>query len=341
MLIVQKFHSIHEIDPEFIPSLETLLEEDMVNFNHLVRLHDQSPSSYFFTYFLFFGPTQNSPIGLAQVCLKLIPSKNYLPWFSALKFWNKDHKHWKQATWEIAEGQSGLCVFDQKYSRSGKEKVQQILDEYVNRDDIQAFELYCLKGQQEFNFKNFTNNSLKELFTLAPFSKKVQTYQDYLENLSQDVRNSIKESWSELHKKFKVQLGDSDLDQNFSSKLPVDEKIFQGWIQDKAQILTFEKDQKILGCIIVLKGKNGNIFFEPVPFEPQSESIVSDVIYIQYALIKFFDISGAKKFHLLKSGMKIILEEKKDLDFFHTQGFESRTILKKFTSKLENMITPI
>lgn len=41
MFIVQKFHSIHEIDPEFIQTVETLLQEEVASFDILVHNHDK------------------------------------------------------------------------------------------------------------------------------------------------------------------------------------------------------------------------------------------------------------------------------------------------------------
>lgn len=49
----------------------------------------------------------------------------------------------------------------------------------------------------------------------------------------------------------------------------------------------FEKDLEVLGCLLVLKGKNGNVFFEPFPFEPEGAALVRDELYTQYALLKF------------------------------------------------------
>lgn len=342
MLMVQKFHSIHEIDPEFIQNIENLLQEDVASFDILVQRHDGAPEGHVFTYFLFFGPTQNAPIGFAQLCLKPVPSRELLPWHKKLKFWDKDHLHWKQSTWEIGDGSSGLCVFDAKFSRSGKEKVQELIKEYNDRPDIMAQELYCLKGLQDFTYGwNSENKWQKEAYVLEPLPKAFKTYQDYMESLDPEVKKIVKQSWKELHKKGKIELGDYPSPLETPKTLPIPSEQLEIWSKWGAQVLTFEKDLKILGCLLVLKGKNGNVFFEPIPFEPEGEALVSDELYTQYALLKFFEMPEARKCHLMKFGSKLVFEDKDDLKFFQSQGFQLKTVVRTFQSRLPELTKPL
>src|SRR5665647_855726 len=181
MLIVQKFHSIHEIDPEFITNLETLLQEDVASFETLILRHDLAPASDVFTYFLFFGPTQNAPIGFAQLCLRTVPTQDLLKWHQKLKFWDKEHTHWKEVIWQVGDGSAGLCVFDPRFARSGKEKVQELITEYENRSDVMAQHLFTLKGLQDFKSSWIPAAShAQESFVLEALPKSVKSYEDYL-----------------------------------------------------------------------------------------------------------------------------------------------------------------
>lgn len=342
MLIVQKFHSIHEIDPEFIYNIENLLQEDVASFATLIQRHDDAPEGCVFTYFLFFGPTQNTPIGFAQLSLRPIPSSEVLPWYKKLAFWNKDRYHWKQITWEIGDGSSGLCVFDPRFSRSGKEKIQELIKDYEAREDILAQERYCLKGLQEFPTTwNTDNQWTKEIFVLEPLPKAFKSYQDYVGSLSPEVSKLIKSSWKELHKKSQIELGDYPSPLETPKTLPIPPAQLEVWAKWGAQVLTFEKDLKILGCLLVLKGKNGNVFFEPFPFEPEGQSLVSDELYTQYALLKFFEMPDARKCHLMKFGSKLVFEEKDDLNFFQSQGFQLKTVTRQFQSRLPELTRPL
>lgn len=340
MLLVQKYHSIHEIDPEFIPAIELLLQEDVASFATLIQRHDDAPEGCVFTYFLFFGPTQNTPIGFAQLALKKVP--DLLPWHKKLKFWNKDHLSWKQVTWQIGDGSSGLCVFDPKFTRSGKEKVLELIKEYEQRPDIMGEEIYCLKGLQDYPISwNSEIKWSKEAYVLDPLPKAFKTYQDYLNSLEKDVKNLIKESWKELHKKSEIHLGDYPSPLDTPKTLPIPTAQLETWAKWGAQVLTFEKDLKVLGCLLVLKGKNGNVFFEPYPFEPEAESLVHDELYTQYALIKFFEMPEARKCHLMKFGSKLVFEDKEDLKFFQSQGFQLKTVVRQFQSRLPELTAPL
>jgi hypothetical protein len=343
MLIVQKFHSIHDIDSEFIPSIELLLQEDVPSFKNLIEKHDLAPAGDVFTYFLFFGPTQNTPIGFAQVCLHALPGEDLIPWHQKLfKFWKKDHLHWKQLTWKVGDGNSGLFVFDPRFSRSGKEKIQELIKDYEMRPEVKSQEFYFIKGLQDFQ-SGWTNENkwVKDRFVLEPLVKSSRTYQDYLESLHQDAAAQIKNGWRNLHQKCQVELGDYHSAKETPQTFPIDEKTLTRWESLGVQILTFEKDLKILGCLMVQKGKNGNIFFEPFPFESAGEAIVPDEFYTQYALLKFFEMPEARKCHMLKFGTKLVFDEKEDLKFFQEQGFQFKTICHSFLSKLANVTKPL
>lgn len=343
MIIVQRFHSIHDIDTEFIPSLEILLQEDVPSFKSLIEKHDNAPAGDVFTYFLFFGPTQNTPIGFAQLCLRTLPGDDLIPWHDKIfKFWKKDHLHWKQVTWKVGNGNSGLFVFDPRFSRSGKDKLQELIREYELRPEIKSQELFSIKGLQDFQSTWPTDNKWsKDRYVIEPLIKSSKSYQDYLGSLNQEVGGHIKQCWKDLHQKSKVELGDYQSAKDTPQTIPIDEKILKLWDQLGVQILTFEKDLKVLGCLVVQRGKNGNIFFEPFPFEPESEAVVTDELYTQYALLKFFEMPDARKCHMLKFGTKFVFDEKEDLIFFQEQGFQFKTIIQSFSSKLSGITNPL
>jgi hypothetical protein len=342
MLIVQSFHSIHDIDHEFVTSIEFLLQEEIASFKSLVELHDQAPEGCLFTYFLFFGPTQNAPVGFAQLCLKPVPFKQVLPWHKKLNFWNKSRKSWKQLSWQLGSGLGGLCVFDPKFLRMGKEKVQALMDEYEKRSDIVAQESFYLKGLQEFNSKwEEADQWSKEFYVLDPLTRATKSYQDYLESLSKDIQKLIRESWKNLYQKGKIELGDYSSFSEIAKKFPKDCDIPKHLLESESQILTFETEDKVLGCLMVQKGKNGNFFFEPYPFEPESEALVKDELYTQYALLKFFETDEARKCHLMKFGLKLTFDDKRDLSFFQSQGFSFKTVGRKFKTHLKELSHPL
>lgn len=343
MLIVQKFHSIHDIDPEFIPSLELLLQEDIPSFDKLIEKHDEAPEGDVFTYFLFFGPTQNTPIGFAELCIRSLPGKDLIGWPKKLfKFWDKEHLHWKQLTWEVGDGNSGLFVFDPRFSRSGKDKLQELIYEYEARGEIKAQELYYIKGLQDFQSRWEPEHKWnKDRYVLEPLFKSSKNYEGYLDSLESEVRDQITRSWKALHTKSKVELGDYQSAKETPQTIPISEALLKKWEKFGVEILTFEKDLKVLGCLTMQKGRNGNIFFEPFPFEPQGQALVPDELYTQYALVKFFEMPDARKCHMLNAGSKLVFDEKEDLKFFQDQGFQYKTVIQSFSSKLPNITNPL
>ncbi|HXH31026.1 MAG TPA: hypothetical protein VNJ01_09460 [Bacteriovoracaceae bacterium] len=337
MLIVQKFHSIHEIDPEFISNIEVLLQEDVASFSSLVEKHDTAPEGDVFTYFLFFGPTQNAPIGFAQLCLKKVPYRKILPWHRRLAFWKREHEHWKQINWQVGDGSTGMCVFDPRFARSGKEQVQKLIKEYEGRRDIVAQNLFCLKGLQDFQVSwEIPPLSVHESFILEPLAKASKSYQDYLLHLKPETQKQIKNSWKAL-KKNHVDLGDYPSVTEAPAKLPIKPEQLDAWKKSGVQILTFEKDGDVLGCLQVLRGKNGNVFFEPFLFESEKNSVIPDELYTQYALLKFFELPECRKCHLMKFGNKVIFDDKEELKFFLDQGFQSKTVTRSFYSRLPEL----
>jgi hypothetical protein len=341
MILVQKFHSIHEIDTEFVQNLESLLQEEIMSFDILIERHDLAPATDVFTYFLFFGPTQNAPIGFAQLCLRSIPTEGLIPWHRKLKFWSKDYLHWKEAIWKVGDGNFGFVVSDPRFSRSIKEKMQELIKEQEARPEVMAQHLFCLKGMQEFHSSWSTENRWsRDSFILEPLMKSYKTYPEYLGNLPKEVAGIVKEAWKKLHKESKVELGDYPNLSELPVEINLDESVKARFKKHQAQILTFEKDKKILGCLSVFKGKGGNVFIEPYPFEPEGDSLVHDDLYIQYAILKFHEMPDARKCHIMKHGTKLLFEEKEDLKFFQEQGFQFRTVTQHFCSKIPNFTNP-
>lgn len=339
--MVQTFHSIHEIDPEFISNLETLMEEEIPGVSFLQETEDSAPESDTFSYFLFFGPTQNAPIGFSRLNLRKLPWKNYVPWWRRLMFWNKDYLHWKQASWQISNSLEGPCVFDQKFKRSGKEKMISLFKETMNREDFIIGEVTCLQDVNEFEIpwtETFKNQ--KQLWVLGHYERNCKSYQDYLENLGPDVAIEIKQNWKKLHKNLHIKLGDYPHFEDASLD-KMDPLFKEKYKKLNAHVLTFEKDNEVLGCLFLMKGKNGNFFFEPFVFESAPEPIISEELYTQYAILKFFEFPEARKCHLLRENSKLLFENKDDCIQFELQGFKIFELKQTFSSKLKKIQLPI
>src|SRR5690554_304918 len=340
MLMVQQYHSIHEIDSEFLPSIEYLLEEEIPHFNILIRKHDTAPEREMFTYYLFFGPSHNMPVGFAHVGLKFLDI-DCRSFSQKLKFWNKDYTHWKQLDWNLAGTSIGMGVFNQKAGLSGHKKIQSILENYLSREDIVSYNLFNPKHLSETTLPGMKHSFQKDHYHLLPLTRSVNNYQEYLATLEKESQKEIKKQWKELYKIHQIELGEyPDLNET-PPGLPFDEATLNFWKEMNGQLLTFHKEGQVLGCILMLEGKNGNFFFEPFPFESAQEAKVNDILYIQYAILKFFEFSHSRKCHILKGLNKLIFQDKEDLAFFADQGFSYKHMIQSFFSKIEKLSRPL
>ena len=341
--MVQKYHSIHEIDPEFIPALEILLQEEIPYFDKLVHQHDSSPEEHRYTYFLFFGNTQNTPIGFAQVRVASINTDTLLPWHKKImRPFKSELKNWKQVTWKVFDGGSGYGVFEARFYRACRDKMNGLLKEYEIRPEVKSQEFYCVKGSFDVKVPWADAHAEKyEQYILEPYMKAHKTYPDYLASLKPETQQDIKLQWREINKSGDIKLGDYPDLSEAPKYLPLSQDLVDYWTVHGAQLLTFEKDLEVLGCIVVLKGKNGNIFFESMPFESQSEMSVTDDLYIQYALLKFFEMPEAKKAHILRNGEKLLFNHPEEMDYFIEQGFSTRTIEHHFFSRSPYLNKPL
>ncbi len=329
MLLTQKFHSLQEIDPEFIPALEMLMHEHWINFAAWKEAEAQGPSDTTFIYWLFFGPTQNSPIGMAQVSLKKINTDTILPWWRKItKMVDKKLDQWKIAHWQLGMGLDGAAVFDQRFARSGQEKLLPLIKELEARDDIMAMSLSSpLPISHRPAWNDIHHEAVHSWQVLRPWERQHKSYQDYLLSLPAEVAKKIQQSWKRLHKDVLVTLGDFptiEARQELLTQAPqFDAAMYASLV---GGLLTFQKNGQVLGLLHYQESQQGVLFVEPMPLEPQGAELVSDGCYVQYALLKAHELPSVRKVVILRQQMPLRLNTPEESDFFKEHGFPSRQI---------------
>lgn len=325
MLLTQKFHSLNEIDPEFIPSLEQLLHEEWPDFNAWKNAEQQSPVDDTFIYWLFFGPTHNAPVGVTQVCLRKInPKKTNSWWRKAFGLKSQDQR---LASWSLGSGTEGPAVFDTRFARTGREKFWQLQKEVEGRPEVMAESIVLPQGwgTPRPDWTEIPTENRDSWQGLRPFEKKHKLYQDYLGTLPQDSRQEIQNAWKKIHKN--VKLGDFptlNSREDLIKECPyADMKAFENLT---GGLLTFQKDDQLLGAVHYQKGQQGTWFFEPIPLEIQGQEIVGDQLYVQYALLKWHETTDARKLVIVRKGQPLRLSSGLEEQFFTTQGFVTRTV---------------
>lgn len=330
MLITQRFHSLKEIDSEFIPALELLMQEYSQNFQAWVEKEEKSPIDITFNYWLFFGPTQNSPIGIAQVMLRKVNLDNHLPWWKVItSMFDKNKNQMKEAIWKIDQGQDGAALFDPRYLRSGKEKLVELLKEVNARNDVIRVELNLPESYPILRpeWPEVFHERHASYLVLKSYQRTHRNYQDYLESLEPAKTHELKIHWKELHKNKKVNLGDYPNLDSRKELLINHPKFDPTLILDfKGGLLSFEQDKDVLGIVHYYQGIDGVFFIEPSPFENSQDPLVIDELYIQYGLLKAHEMETVKKIVILQKSKAMILPTDEIAQEFKTQGFQIQKI---------------
>lgn len=329
MLLTQKFHSLNEIDPEFVTSLEQLTHEEWPDFNAWKLAEQQCPVDDTFIYWLFFGPTQNAPIGVTQVCLRKLNPEKSNPWWKKIGgvFGVKPVDH-RMAIWSLGSSSDGPAIFDSRFGRSGREKFWQLQKEVEVRAEIMAESIVLPQGwgTPKPGWAEVPYENRQTWQALRPYEKRHKLYQDYLGTLPAEPRATIQGIWKNLHAAH-VKLGDFPTiasRDDLQAECPgADLAVFS----DKpGGLLTFQKDQRLLGAVHYQKGQQGTWFFEPIPLETHGEEVVGDQLYVQYALLKWHETTEARKLVIVKHNRPLRLNSPAEEEFFTSQGFVTRTL---------------
>lgn len=329
MLLTQKFHSLNEIDPEFITSLENLLHEEWPDFQCWKADEQNSPVHDTYTYWLFFGPTHNAPVGVTQLCLrKLNPEKSNVWWRKVGKVFGIKSADHRLAAWSLGSCTEGPALFDPRFSRSGREKFWELQKEVEARPEVIAESIILPQGwgHPRPAWNEITHENREVWQGLRPMDKRHKLYQDYLGTLPLAQRTIIQNGWKKIHDA-KVKLGDFPTlasREDLLKECPdFDQKVFS----DKhGGLLTFQKDNKLLGALHFQKGQQGTWFFEPIPLETQGSEVVDDQLYVQYALLKWHEISEARKLVVVRHNRPLRLTSAAEEQFFTSQGFATRSV---------------
>lgn len=318
MLYVQKYHNLGDIDLEFIPTLESLLSENIPSFEWMVSTEKEIPEDIYFTYYLFFGDKHNSPVGFARMELEQC-KKNRPGFFKRLFSKDKNEVKPKIAKWQTSFSFGEGLTFDPMYIKPGLLTTNKLINEYQKREDIQGQRLtfYQAYNDLEQSLNNVTNK--KERIIAHTLIKSKASYKDYLLGLKDETQEKVKKSWkmanslytiaefTHFKEVFQYRKDGANL-LSALKKLPDFSKIKD----HEVTYLTLEEDNEILAIIMLIKGHHGNYFYNFCLLKLD----LDQVILHQIAILHFFEKEDANKLHPMK-GVS-------DLAFFQEMGFTTR-----------------
>lgn len=316
MILTQKYHSANEIDAEFVPSIEDLLKDCVPSFEWIKKNENCHPDSTHFHYYLFFGQKHNCPIGYAQVAIR--PKERLESFWKSL--FNKNKKkilRHKEAFWRIPGSQGQAVVYGPHYTDSILQKTVALVEDFSKRDDIAFQELAISRENLVFSqsFRPYKNIVIvpDTLIKVAP------TYEEYLKRIAPTSSKIIQENWKYLYQVYGIEIGDYE---NFKAVFAykngaaqykkLRKNPFIKTMQEQCtRFLTMERNGKVLGIVFLIKGQGHHYFFDWIKLD----SKISELAMIQLAVMKFYEIEDAFRFHYLGN--------KNEYELFSNIGFTS------------------
>jgi hypothetical protein len=300
MILTQKYHSILEIDHEFIPGLEALLIEYAPSFEWFKNFESNAPKSTHFTYYLFFGDRNNVPIGFAQVAIT--SCMQVRPWYR--KFLNTTSK--KHLNWHTPTSSTEGVIVDPFYSKKAIDKTKDIIMGYFDRSEIEQQSLTLSSAYDEINQgQQMEWRSKKYAKKIAnTLVKSGNSYENYLEQQSDQLRKHTQHNWKKLYSSMGIEIGDFNSFKaifeyrsngaNLYKNLKKDQEIIP-YLSEKTTYVTFEKDKEIQAILFLVKGQRNHYFFDWKIFNSE----VTAQMMIQLAILKFYELNHATHLHPL------------------------------------------
>ena len=328
MILSQKYNSIQEIDPEFIPSLESLLSEKAPSIQDVLDYEKSAPENIQFVYYLFFGNQTNSPIGFAQIELKNEKEMKKSLFTKLLKKDPVEKEYFKSAKWIIPGNNQEGVTFSPKYIGHAKDSIGEVLKDLICREDIISQEICYSELYGEVFGKEESHKSIQILDSLV---KNQQSYREYIQGLTPEVSKRIMGLFKKYHSEYKI--GDySSFKKMFEYKsngakqykelrkspqfsLKRDENI-------PTTYMTLEDHEEVKAIVLIEQGSQGNIFYSIPYFQ---EDIELEILH-QLAIMKFYELDGGHKLHFQGSY--------ESLEIFNNFGFTTRNQIILTQNKL-------
>lgn len=300
MIYCREFSTIHEIDPEFIPSLESLLGPNLPDLKILEEEERTKSDQEYFVYHLFFGQKTNAPIGFAKAIVHI--DKEVKPTFLN-KILGKDGLE-KSVRWNITKDHHSGFVFEPGYGEGMKEASFKAIQKMYKSNEVLTQEL-LLDDFQENTFTTWDTN-ITELSIPDALLKNNANYGAYLNSLPKETEQKIKGLWKSIYQDPEIKFGEY---QSFKDVFSYKDRGAEQYKELKSKpeftkyplmegekiFLTLENEYEVLALIVYTPGKAGNSFFEIL----HGREYFDVDLFIQMAIIKFYEEPEASYLHAL------------------------------------------
>ena len=300
MILCREFSSIHEIDIEFIPTIENLLAATLPDINILKTEEQNKSDQEYFVYHLFFGNRTNAPIGFAKAVVHI--DKEVKPTFLN-KLLNKDGLE-KSVEWNISKENYSGFVFDPQYIDGMKDASLKAIKKLYKGKEVIEQKLYF--DDQYQNTFLLEDAEIKKTIIPDSLVKNQSSYAEYMNALSLEAKKEVKALWKVIYQDPEIKYGDYDnLKDIFAYKdLGASQykelkgkKIIQKYqnMECSKSYLTLENSYEVLAIVIFTSGHQGNAFFEIV----HGDQHFSNKMFIQMGILKFYEDQNTTYLHAL------------------------------------------
>jgi hypothetical protein len=279
-MIVQKYHSLSEIEDEFILSLNDLVSDSFMDTESIKLNEKDFPESSTFHYYLFFGVENNSPVGFCRFIFNSL-TETEPKLFGLLK---------KQVISKSCElnlqgrFDSGLFCHP-KYEKQVYQKLIEILEELRLRPEIKSIITYTSNILKNFPY------DCKSI--PLGYLKTHNNYKEYFDNLLDLSKNMIQSNWKTLNKN-QILLGKyQKLREMFATKTDgllrykavKEENLVKKYEHSCHHFLSIETNERPLAIIFYFP-KNKYHYFDYIILD---ESLINPAIVHEFCIMHFYE----------------------------------------------------
>jgi hypothetical protein len=251
MLITQKYHSLDEIDDEFLPALIELFSAYIPDVDWLKQAEKTASDNIFFHYYLFFDQHRNDPIAIA--CLNIER-------FSKKIFWNKRKTH-ENLSWRFPFPIFKGLILNPIYQRQTELVLIKIAKQIAIEKKAPCYSVYLHESEsQSFESKQLiTTHELNQCFlkSYSNIESLIESLNYDLGQLHQELTNSI--SHLAINTCFKRDFKEIFIDRKDGREMYLKYKAIpelKRWIQREASYIVLEQNEKVFAIITLLKKDN-------------------------------------------------------------------------------------
>jgi hypothetical protein len=322
-MLVQHFHSISEIDAEFITGLSDLLADHMLSIEQVHANEKCYPDHYTFLYTLYFMQGRNSPVGISRAILQKNSNvKN--KWLGPFK----TVEHSLFIKWSFPSLSSEAMVCNPIYKQAIWIKLLDKHAELKKREGYQATQIIAAKNDHQY--LNEYQES-KALYCVPQKIKKTAaSFEDFLtaQNIQvveyfEKLESIVEEHGITIsgHKDFVSVFFDSKYNsleiENLKNKLNQSYKL-QDWININAKFMALWQEGELIALAPFSLAEH-NFYFSLMPVKEQFPQQLIGVL-LSTLLERFFHTTAANSFiPLVRSSKQLNPEIFRGLGFECTQ----------------------